>query len=64
MPNIVIEAAHLDKSQKNALIRSFTKTASELTSIPESFFTVLVKEYPVDNWGIGGKPLDEILKTR
>ena len=51
MPNITIEAAKLTKENKNNLIRTLTKTASEITKIPETFFTVLIKEF---QWIIGG----------
>ncbi len=64
MPNITIEAAQLAKETKMELIRSITKTASEITSIPESSFTLLIKEYPMENWGIGGETLEEIIKKR
>lgn len=62
MPNIIIEAAKLTKENKNTLIRTLTKTASEITQIPETSYTVLIKEFPVENWGIAGEPLEEILK--
>ncbi len=62
MPNIIIEAATLTKEKKNELIQGITQKASEITAIPESSFTVLIKEFPVENWGIGGEPLEEILK--
>ncbi len=64
MPFITYEAAHATDEQKKELIKSLTKTASEITSIPESSFTVLIKEYPVNNWGIGGTSLEEILKNK
>ncbi|HBD94221.1 MAG: 4-oxalocrotonate tautomerase [Spirochaetes bacterium GWF1_31_7] len=62
MPNIIIEAAKLTKENKNELIRTLTKTASEITKIPQTSFTVLIKEFPIENWGIGGEPLEEVLK--
>ena len=64
MPIITYECVHATKEQKTEIIEKLTKTASTITSIPESSFTVLIKEYPVDNWGIGGTSLDEILKNR
>jgi len=64
MPNITYEAGLISKENKIKLIKSLTKTASEITSIPESSFTVLLKENPTENWGIGGTPLDEIMKNR
>ncbi len=62
MPNIVIESGNIAKEKKNDLIRILTRAASEITGVPESSYTVLIKEFPIDNWGIGGEPLDEILK--
>ncbi len=64
MPNITIEAVKLSKETKTELIKSITKTASGITSIPESSFTLLIKEYPLENWGIGGETLEEIIKKR
>ena len=64
MPNIIIEAANLTKEKKNELIKSLTKTAVEVTSIPETSYTVLIKEFPAENWGIGGRPLEELIKER
>lgn len=62
MPNLVIEAAQITNEKKNELIRGLTAAASEITGIPKSHYTVLIKEFPVENWGVGGEPLDEILK--
>ena len=62
MPNITVEAGSVGKETKNRLIRSLTKTASEITGIPQSSYTVLIKEFPIDNWGVGGEPLEEIFK--
>lgn len=61
MPNITIEAAKLTKENKTELIKTLTKTASAITNIPESSYTVLIKEFPLENWGIGGEPLEEII---
>ncbi len=64
MPNIIIEAAKLTKENKNELIRTLTKTASEITKIPQTSYTVLIKEFSIENWGIGGEPLEEIIKRK
>ena len=64
MPIITYECAHATKEQKDAIIEKLTKTASAITSIPEASFTVLIKEFPTDNWGIGGTSLEQILKNR
>jgi len=64
MPNIIIEAAKLTKENKNDLIRTLTRIASEVTKIPETSYTVLIKEFPIENWGIGGEPLEELMKRK
>jgi 4-oxalocrotonate tautomerase len=61
MPNIIVEAGPVNKENKNRLIRRLTETASEITGIPVTSYTVLIKEFPVENWGVGGEPLDELL---
>ena len=42
------------------LLNGLTETASEITHIPEQFFTVTIKELPDENFGIVGKSIDEI----
>ncbi len=64
MPFISYEAGRVTDDQKKDLIRALTKTASEITSIPESSFTVLIKENPINSWGIGGISLEEIMKKK
>ena len=39
------------------------KTAYEITHIPAQFFTVTIKELPDENFGIGGKSIDEIKRN-
>ena len=60
MPYISIESGSLTAEQKKLLIERLTATASEITNIPEQFFTVTIKELPDENFGIGGKSIDEI----
>lgn len=38
-------------------------TASEIMHIPAQFFTVTIKELPDENFGIGGKSIDEIKRN-
>lgn len=63
MPYISIESGKLTAEQKKRLIERLTATASEITRIPEQFFTVTIKEVPDENFGIGGKPIDEIKRN-
>lgn len=46
MPYISIESGKLTPEQKKELIERLTATASEITHIPEQFFTVTIKELP------------------
>lgn len=63
MPYISIESGRLTAEQKKELIKLLTTTASEITHIPAQFFTVTIKELPDENFGIGGKPIDEIKRN-
>lgn len=60
MPYISIESGRLTAEQKKHLIERLTATASKITNIPEQYFTVTIKEVPDENFGIGGKSIDEI----
>lgn len=60
MPYISIESGKLTVEQKKELIGRLTSTVSKITHIPEQFFTVTIKELPDENFGIGGKSIDEI----
>lgn len=72
MPYISIESGKLTAEQKKELIERLTATASEIlcrakrfaySHIPEQFFTVTIKELPDENFGIGGKSIDEIKRN-
>ncbi len=63
MPYISIESGKLTAEQKKELIDRLTATASEITNIPEQFFMVTIKEVPDENFGIGGKSIDEIKRN-
>jgi len=64
MPTITYEADLLTKEKKVELIKILTQSASKITATPEQAFTVLIKENPIENWGIGGIPLDELMKAK
>ena len=61
MPLISIDAAHPTKEQKEKLIAELTKTASNILGVDEKFFYVLIKENDLDNWGVGGKTLTQVM---
>lgn len=63
MPYISIESGRLTAEQKKQLIERLTKIASEVTYIPEQFFTVTIKELSDENFGIDGKSIDEIKRN-
>lgn len=72
MPYISIESGRLTAEQKRQLIERLTATASEIlcrakrfaySHIPEQFFTVTIKELPDENFGIGGKSIDDIKRN-
>ena len=63
MPYISIESGKLTAEQKKQLIERLTAIASEITNIPEQFFTVTIKELPDENFGIGGKSIDDIKRN-
>ena len=46
MSYISIESGKLTAEQKKQVIERLTATASEITHIPEQFFTVTIKELP------------------
>ena len=64
MPQIQVEMGPATKEQKERLIKELTKSASEILGVNESSFYVLIKENSLDNWGVGGKMLSEVLKER
>lgn len=45
------------------MIGQLPATASEITHIPELFFTVTIKELSDENFGIGGNSIDEIKRN-
>ena len=51
------------QAKKRGLIERLTATASEITYIPERFFTVTIKELSNDNFGVSGKSIDEIKRN-
>ena len=59
MPAITIEAAYLNKEQKQTLVSEFTKKASEVMKVPEQAIMIFIKENELDNIGFGGKLLSD-----
>jgi 4-oxalocrotonate tautomerase len=59
MPVITIDLWQVSPEIKAELIAKLTKTASEITRLPEAAFFVYVREYPNDAIGVGGIPLSQ-----
>jgi len=62
MPTIFFYGPELDDEKKKELIRSFTETASGLTGIDKSAFTVYLRPSSPDIVGVGGELLRERLE--
>lgn len=44
------------------MIKSFTETAGRVTDIRKSAFTVYLRESTLENVGVGGELLEDVLK--
>ncbi len=64
MPMITVDALHPTKEQKEKLVVELTKKASEILGVDEKSFFVLIKENDLDNWGVGGQPLEKFLANK
>lgn len=54
MPVITLEAASLDKEQKEQLVAEFTESAARIMNMPKESFYVFLKENILENVGVGG----------
>ncbi len=59
MPVITIDIWPVRTEVRAELIQKLTKTASEITGLPQHTFFVYVREYPADAIGVGGTPLSQ-----
>lgn len=62
MPVITMDGPKLNREQKSELVKEFTKTASQVTNLPESAFVVIIRESDPDNVGVGGQLLSDKIK--
>lgn len=62
MPYITIRVTdeQVTREQKQQLITGTTKLLKDVLNKPESSVWVVIEEIPVDNWGVGGKPVREL----
>ena len=61
MPTIIFYGPKLDQDKKREMVKSFTETASRLTGVNKSAFTVYLQETPRDSVGVGGELLADRL---
>ncbi len=64
MPTITMKMGMTTAEKKKELIQGLTARASEITSVPEKFFTVYIEEFDELNVGIGGITLEEFKKQK
>jgi len=64
MPVITLEGPKMTKEKKEALIKEFTKAASDITGISPQAFIVLIKENDMDNIGSGGEMLSKMMEKK
>jgi 4-oxalocrotonate tautomerase len=62
MPTIFFYGPKLDKDKSREMIKSFTETASTLTGIDKTAFTVYLRESGPENVGVGGELLEDRFK--
>ena len=59
MPVITIDLWPVSHEVRVELIQKLTKTASDITGLPQPAFFVYIREYPTDAIGVGGTPLSQ-----
>lgn len=59
MPTIFFYGPALEREKRTALIRGFTRIASEATGIGESAFVVYLQETDPAHVGVGGELLED-----
>lgn len=64
MPAIFFYGPDLDDAKKKELISDFTESASRLTGIDKSAFTIFLRSSSPDNVGVGGELLRERLERQ
>lgn len=54
MPVIQISCNKLTREKKRELVKRITEVSSEVMDLPESTITVLIREVPPEDVGVGG----------
>jgi 4-oxalocrotonate tautomerase len=60
MPIISWEGGKLSKEQKKDLIQKLTEAAVEITKVPATFYSVVIREQQDENLGFAGETVEEI----
>ncbi|MCK9152463.1 4-oxalocrotonate tautomerase DmpI [Methanobacterium alcaliphilum] len=60
MPIIHIDSNELSRDQKRNLVESITKISSEIMGLPENTITIIIREVPLEDVGVGGKLLSDL----
>jgi len=63
MPIITVNTIEgKDKETKRILIQKLTDVTAETLQAPPETIRVIIRDIPIDNYGIGGIPIKEFLK--
>ena len=57
MPVITLDIAPLSEDKKAKLVKELTMTAAKYIELPEETFYVFIREYPLNDIGVGGELL-------
>jgi 4-oxalocrotonate tautomerase len=57
LPVIQINCNELTREKKRELVKRITEVSSEIMGLPESTITVLIREFPPEDVGVGGSLL-------
>lgn len=63
MPIITYEGGSLTTEQKRELIKRLTEVATEVTKIPDKFYSITIKELPEENLGVAGQTVADMKKN-
>jgi 4-oxalocrotonate tautomerase len=63
MPIIRIEIGKHGKEQRRELIHKVTEVVVDVLKVPEANCMVLLKEIADENWGVGGKTIEELKES-
>ncbi len=62
MPIITVEGRALDIEKKRELVAKITEIATQIYNLPKETITVVIKENPPENIGVGGKLIVDLSK--